>query len=421
MTAMKIRLKNSDIQWLLYTVLMVVSAICLAFSEDKQLPYLATMAFVWSAFAIASGKIRLDIGDAFIFTGMLLFMWMYRGWFTEGLAYAFMCLSVYQAGKCIAGRGESPNDGVVRAMYMTVMMACAFLARGLLNYDYIVKWKRGLKVFWFRIRIEHDIYDDTIVRTEQAFYLVLMSCLLICFAFILVKKSVAVGLAGIVLASLSVWLDVYKKGRMVACCAIVTIGVVLIAAGIEKKLYKRRWIQITGAVALIAVIAFIGAIALNLFGLHDMYEKSFWVRDGGILGNVRFRIMKNALTEMVRHPLTGSDEALFFTEKEQISSMAHNSWLDVGMQSGIVPFLLTVAFTVTNVISLFNIWRKSEDIYKYVLIAGFIGLTLYNMFEPAILNYFLFWIAEVFVGGLANGAWGSMSDRKEIVIKLRDQ
>lgn len=406
---------NIDKNRLIYILAIIAVSVNMAFARNHVMHHLTLTAFIWSVFVIKEGEIRLEIGDLLIFSGMFLFMWRYTGWIPEGLAYALMLTAVYQTGKYIAGSDK--ENATEYAMNTVMTLAFALFVRALLNYDYELKWRKKKQSFGFKIKIRHDLYDEVIVRTEQAFYLVLIASILICFVFIL-KKSIAVAVAGIILACLAVWLDVYKRGRMVICCAVAATAAVLIAYAIEKKLYKRRWVQAAGGVVLLLLAAFLVAFALNAFGLHDWYDQSIWVRDGGVFGNIRFGIMKNAFVEMLQHPFTGSNDPLFATDREGISGMAHNSWLDIGRRGGLIAFVLTVAFTVINVISLFMVWKKNSDVRRYALIAGFCGITLYNMFEPAVLNMILFWNVEVFMGGLVNGLAGRMSGKSVCVIKM---
>ncbi|MBR6160036.1 MAG: O-antigen ligase family protein, partial [Lachnospiraceae bacterium] len=370
------KLKSIDKNRLMFVIVIVAISENMAFARNHVMSHFCLMAVIWSICVIAQRKIRLDIGDVLIFFGMMLFMWQYRGWIPEGLAYGAMCMTVYQVGKLIAG-GVRPYNSVVpagvneseesvtRIMDLVIIMSIALFIRGLLNYRYVLKWRSKVQEFSLKFRLEKDLYDEPLPRTMQAFYLVLVASLLIFFIYLL-RKSIAIGIMGIILSAAAIWLDIENKGRMVVCCAIVTLAVVLVAAGIEKKLYKRRWMQIAVAVALAGLVALIIAIWTDFYGLRDWYENSFWVRDGGIVGNVRFQIMKNALLEMKEHPFSGSNEALFVTSREAISSLAHNSWLDIGVNSGVIPFILTVGFTLTNIISIFYIWQNCPDGRKYV-------------------------------------------------------
>ncbi len=414
---MKEKLKNIDKKNVIYAVMIMALTINMSFAQDHVMYHLCLPVFIWSVYVIKDGMIRIETGDALLFFGMFFFMWRWGGWFLQGMIYAFMCTVIYQVGKYIAGRDSDVSPK--RVMYTVMTFALAMFTRGILNYEHIYKWSE----YWEEniwLWLDKDIYGHTIVRTQQAFYLVPMGCLLICFIY-LIKKNVIIGIMGSILSGIAIWADKVNRGRMVICCVAVASLIVIMAYVIETKLYKNNWFRIMAVIILMGLVAFVTAFMNNTWGLKDRYARSIWQRNGGIFKNIRFILMGRTLSLMLEHPLKGAGDAPLYIDEEtgQILHGAHNSWLDIGKQSGIIPFVLVIGFTIYIFVSLVKIWKNSKEINKYVLIVAFAGVTLYNMFEPAILNSISFWISEVFLGGLIIGLSCEFDRKREVVISIR--
>ena len=358
--------------------------------------------------ALRYRKIRVDYSDALIFFGMFTYQYVQDG-LRSGLFYGAAMFAVYQLGKCaITKTGGRDEYG----SFPVVIPAVVLFVIGLLNYTYV-----------FRNPPEHRIYEwpdwrgHSVLRTIHEYFLVLIAALLVWFIIYTILKS-KWGLIGIALSCTGIAISLFATGRMSTVVCICTMMLVGIGMFIEKGLFKKKWFLIIAAVFAAIIVAAYVCFLINVLGIRDLYEDSFLGRNGGILHNVRFELMYDGIIDIIAHPWGNNTEKLAYAAHDY--SFAHNTWIDMGRRGGLLPLILTVGFTFSNVINMIFCWVKSKNINKYALIAGFIGMTLLNMVEPVFLSSPWIWSLEVYLAGLICGVCDSISEpEREIAVKCR--
>jgi len=366
----------------------------------------------------------LDIGDVLIFLGMLSFQGFYEEWLWSAFPYAFETLLVYQIGKyfvtpCCGNLNSSNTDDQVRPVVFVVLtLAVVLFVRGLLNFSYFLSNP-----------IEGDIEGwegwgtwsgDSTPRTQHEFYLVLIGSLLVIWLFFIIKeKRYVLGLLGLTASCAAIAMGLAVQGRMTFFCSAGAVASVIVLLFFERKLYLNRYTRIAGILLVLLAISTPALFHNNVAGLGELYESSGMSGSGGILHNVRFDMFRQSIRLLKDYPW-GRCAIPLFEYGVRPNDYAHNSWLDIGRRGGIIPLVLTIAFTITNIYALIRAWIKKADQGIYVLVAGFVGITLYNSFEPGIMGDYAIWNTEVFLGGLAYGLYASTSGRYGLVINLRD-
>ena len=99
-----------------------------------------------------------------------------------------------------------------------------------------------------------------------------------------------------------------------------------------------------------------------------------------VLKDVRFSRWSTALDVMMTHPFGGGN-GVYIAKNMRL---AHNTWIDIGKDFGILPFILFIMLTLLHIYYLLKITfsQHVEDILKYqVLIIG-MGIFAIMMIEP---------------------------------------
>ena len=147
--------------------------------------------------------------------------------------------------------------------------------------------------------------------------------------------------------------------------------------GVNIKDQKKTKIAILTVVCMVALAAF--AFSTDMFGVRSSaYMQRFLTRNGGILKNVRFQMIYEAIMKLPSHWKGGAEmwTAGYYH--------VHNYWLQVANVSGIIPFALWMIVNISTVVDAVKIMRSkvlSNDM-KFLLIPLWIALVCYLMMEP---------------------------------------
>ncbi len=402
-------------------IAVLILAVSMTFG--KRFLFFTVVAFVVNWLIISRRQIRLDIGDALLFSSMYIFKWIHEDSVGDAFLYALELVAVYQIGKLLAadfiteyGNGEQGDTGSL--IFPVMIVSFVMFVRGVLNYSYL--WFYPSAVYAEEWPFWGDWGGDPVPRTQHEFFLVMMGSLLLIFVWLLFKKSKTAGIIGVLSSYAAVAFGISSKGRMTFFCAVGSLVLVLLLFVLEKKIYKHRIFLIATGIIVAAIAVFYILVKLDMFGLGQKYMDSMWSGSGGIVHNVRFSLMKQSFELLKDYPFGKCDVPLVENDWT-VTPYAHNSWLDIGRRGGIIPFVLATLFSVTNIASLVYAWIKKKDIGIYALIASFTGVTLYNMFEAGIMAGYMIWNTEVLLGGLACGVYRYLSGRKGLVIQLRER
>ncbi len=349
-------------------------------------------------------RICVDCGDFLLFFGT--FTWrMFVGYgILDAIFYSVGLTIIYQLGKTIPEMGDSTPEK--SAMNATLVVASFFYLKGLLNFSYLLRDKSAIvSENWPMIN------GKIISRTQHEIFLTIMAALL--GFFIISSKRNRYCTLGMIASVSCIVLGIIVKGRMCFFSCLGALIVVLIGYSIEFRLYRRRIFKVlTGLIAILMITMTLGFI-YDFFGFQTWYKNSFWSGSGGIISNTRFKLMYDSIKLLKDYPF-GRCEVPLVEYSGQTTYYAHNSWLEIGRQGGIIPLILTAGFTVWNIIIMVMVWLKSKEYEKYAVIGAFTGLTLFMSFEPAVLSDLAYWSTELLLGGLIVGVsyrYGSHAKR----------
>ncbi len=422
------RIRKTNRNGKIHLILVVIFAINMVISDDRTMFY-NIAGIIWLDRLILGRKIRLDISDALIALSTFTYRLISN---SDPNNYIFGTINVlvfYQIVKSFADpyeadSGTGERDIYDRVGFAILMIAVALFLRGILNYSYCLidsafiskgewpVWNPRWSSFYF------DQPDEEIISVEEhQFYLIMMGSLLPYF-LMKVRESRILGIAGIILSALALWIGTLATGGFGFVCAFTAIIVSLIVIAVDKGLFKNlRFLVIFGAAADI-LTAFIISVKFDLFGIGSLIGKNVWSRADSMFYEMRFSLMGQALSLLPQYPFGGYDERLV-VPNVRIAYFAHNSWIDLAVRTGFIPALFAFALLIAGIIAAVYVARHSICKEKYMFIAGATGITMYHMFEPGILQYFSrYWLIEVFFIALAFGMYAAISGKRGIEISL---
>lgn len=340
------------------------------------------------------GKFRIHVVDFTLLLGVF-FLWFF---WQKDVHATFMPLAMigieYFIGKTIGkGVGQVNKKCLV---WVALFMGMPFVVRALLNYSYFLTHEYNYTTVW----PYWEVPSVGVPRTQHEFFLIIPVTLLI--FWIICIRDYKILLIGMLESAICISLALYGRGRLAFC------SVIVVAIGVGSLYFfeNRERIDIISIIKKIMIVL-IGMITLWLDRgwVYKALNNLNWGRDGGIFRNVRFILWKNALKLMFQHPFGASEYKIEREVDQWLDCNAHNSWIDVGYCGGVIPFVLILTFTIFVFVCLYKLWKNVSGKEKYAIIAPFFGMTLYHMFEPAIIASPLFWCAEVFLGGIIVGWW----------------
>ena len=344
-------------------------------------------------------KLSFDVGDIFLALGTSTYHLFTGSGIDEAIYYSVVYAVIYQLGKKITTvGGYSPER---KAGWASVVMGFAMMIKGWLHYSVRPEGATDEWIGWGQ--------TEPGPRTHFEMYLVIMAALMGYFIVLIIRSGIALGVIGVIMSLVCAYLGIVSEGRFAPGCCLCGTLAVLGLYFVDNRLYKKTYGKIIIAAFLGAVVMLPVVYMFDLFGYRTMFDNSYMSGSGGFFTNTRFSLMLQQIKLFRDYPL-GNCDAPLVEYNGVITYYAHNFWIDIGRNGGIIPALLYVAFSVTNIISMIKVSLYSKDISKYSTIAAFIGLMLLFFLQPTI--YFrTFWCAIILMGGLFKGISDAPRDK----------
>lgn len=220
-----------------------------------------------------------------------------------------------------------------------------------------------------------DDIKATVVTVYLSFSLAILPTFFIKNCNIKRKKSII--LKFIVL--LCFLISLYITAQMASRTSIIIIILSLVANYllINKFSFKR---------ILLPFVYVLGLIVMwFLFNLDILGVKTWWVQtsvydrfQSSGLESSRYDAWNDVMVNMFDYPLGGRKINLSI-------SYAHNLWLDVAYDVGVIPFILLIGFTIFSVFSFLRFIRLDHPIYlKSLLISIYVAFLIIFMTEPVL-------------------------------------
>jgi len=403
------RLRNNNPDWKIYVAVAAAFALVMVFTDGNKYR-IPAMVILLLDLVLVGNQLSFDWGDLFLFLGMLIYKGIYEESFTDGLQYAFLILMVYQVGKYVAL--NKAGDIAV------LILAVAFFIPGCVNYSkwFSYKWsyEDGEWPYWtFR---KYEEWETPIMsQTAHTLYIVLMGSLLI-FWIMMIKKNKVLGIIGTLLSGITLVFGRLTMGKQAVCCSLFALFVSLIVYMIQNKLYKniRLWHYILAIMDGLAVIGLL--VITNAGGFGTWFRHKIWSARDSLYYKDIFSVIAQSLGTPLRYPFGNDDVKFIQLDGDEIKD-AKNSWLEIGRIGGLIPLVITIAFTVVVVYCLVHIVRQREEQEKYAILSSFASLSVFCFITSAITDGQR-WCVYIFICGLISGQYAQLSNRTELSIPL---
>lgn len=160
----------------------------------------------------------------------------------------------------------------------------------------------------------------------------------------------------------------------------VTMLIAIVAVFLYIYFNRRDKEKIKKILILALVIGLLGAgiIVFNIGGIRNTsYYDNFISRDGGIIGNVRFKMIWEMLQLLPSHWKGGATVHLYGM------NAIHNYWLQVANDTGIFTFILWMIFNISALYSTVKVVISPhiKEGLKYALVLMLVAAASYLMME----------------------------------------
>lgn len=296
------------------------------------------------------------------------------------LRFAVTPVLAYLAGWVLC---ENSKDKFSLIRYIVYVVAVGKGLHALLNIPINVDNLRWLQTDFFTGEVisatEYGALN-TIIFSTASYWLI-------------AEKKVLVKIFGIALFIISLLYGFELGSRtqflILAVCFVICTLVYLI----QKNNLKTAFRFLIGV--LIAIVIYTIMYNNDTFGIRTLIESSNLAdriksaNSGSLTRADDYRIdsLTNGLDSLLSHPLGGLRDVEYF----------HNTWLDIGRISGVVPFIAWLVFTVSSFKHvLFFVRKKFTSIEMGILLLSlFLGLYINMFVEPAMEG--MIWMVYTFV------------------------
>lgn len=380
-----------------YLDLISLLFIFLIFINFRDIPNryaLLGAAGLYLLYIILYKKIQLDFNG--ILVGITLFVYAgLRGFKTSDIImYTALPLAFAFLGKSMMNAEREKK----RSSYFILLPVTVFLigysGHGVLNgITYFVKGTLGEG-----IRYWADFWTGNIIPgTQHSIYLVSMLAMM--FPAIVYFKKYKVVCSSFLICGV---FFLYYAFTSLARTPIMIFGIVLVWEILlfiylnRKNARLMRYVKRALFAGCIAGVIVVCLIMLNWDSIsHIRFVKNL-SKDGGILNNVRFVAQRSILVNLFKYPKGGMPiEGL---------KMAHNVWLDMALDTGILTFGMFTLYTVVSLVQLIRLLKSSApNELKYMMSGIYFAFVLYYSVEPALNANIQFLVPWVFHNGLIAG------------------
>lgn len=346
-------------------------------------------------YVLANKKIYLDINTILLGVTLGLYAKL-RGFDAMSiLMHAALPSMLQLLGKAIQQNGIPKSEKVWICLLPAIVFLIGYSAHGVLNA--CVFFVEG--TIAEQVRYWADVWTRNILPgTQQSIWLLPMIAVMLPAVFCFRKYKVMGSLiliAGIFFLYYS-FASLSRVPIMIfGIMALWELGLFLFLNRKNRVIVKkvRKILLVLLGLCLLGLLL----ILLNWSAIKEIPFVQNLSKDGGILNNVRFRAQRSVLTQLFEYPRGGMPIPEI--------KMAHNVWLDMAKDTGVITFFLFMVYTIFTLIQVFQLVKSdvSEEM-KYLLTGIYFAFFLYYSVEPALNANIQYLVPWTFVNGIICGS-----------------
>lgn len=240
------------------------------------------------------------------------------------------------------------TKGIYQFLDNMLIIGFAQFFHGFMN----VILNRNVQVLSISGRQYQDIYGGSISATLQNLLFIVICSLL--FYNIFCEKRITVKIFGILASLGGIYGTIANASRTLIYLTLISF---LVAFVMYSYLYRNnRQIAKIWLVVIFAAALFIMIVWLNLFNIIGWFTNTALGQrlakssTSGIASNLRFTYAVDVLRLLFKYPM-GIPYSYY-------SHYAHNLWLDIARETGVVPFILYLWFSILSIKSIIKTLRS---------------------------------------------------------------
>lgn len=255
-----------------------------------------------------------------------------------------------------------------------ILLSFGGVIHGVMN---VVK-NRGVDILSIAGRSYSDIYGGQISGTLQNLFFIISSALL--FYFLIIEKKGIMRIIGSIAGFAGIIGSVVNASRTMIFVTLIIFFVCLFLYFYEKYGLGSSVFKFVGTgTALASIVLF--ALWTNIFNIQQILldsalgqRETAAVKTSSVFHNLRWEYAGEILKMLPSNPLGGINYAHY----------AHNLWLDVAKETGIIPFVFYALFSIVAVVITVRLFQNNKLTleYKFVIVPVIIAFILTFFTEP---------------------------------------
>lgn len=390
--------KNPDIKdiyhmiWIMNVIVLFLFAVDLfGFPNKVTIVWVTAIALYYS---MKKECVKIDFKMLILTFGMMLHAIIFKKYMPEYgwnliLSLALVPELCYYLGRQLVGNPETGRKNENKAEIVVIVICVGMFIHAMLNF---YMWMQGHDG-----KLWNDFWPDMLctISTRHCF-LALGVASLIAYAIYMLNKKWYYAVGIILLAAIGNWINILYDNRMVlVITAVILLMNVALYIFLNRK-EKKAWYLGIGLLIFSVVLLKI-VLSLDIGGIKEtQYYYNFINRSGGILKNERMKLHATAASQILTHWKGGG------TMEGLGVGGAHNYWLNLANDTGIVTFLLITIFTISALVDTVKLILnpKVSDKIKYLLPSVFMAIFLYHYMENGATNHPGFVLYLTFMAGV---------------------
>lgn len=230
---------------------------------------------------------------------------------------------------------------------------------GIINHE-----RRGWPSYFFYVDMRANSYE---------FFSVISVSLFIYAIYVLVKYRRIQGLFLLITSIISLFFwYIYMQQRGI----ILIWGICVVLGTYIWWREKKFWLKKVNRYAILLVLSI--SLVLVFVAIKKYGDTDIWLRDGGIISNVRFNTDLLVISQLFKYPFGGCNMNIGDLES------VHNYWLEIAYVGGVIPFVISIIILCICLKDMFVFFNKKNIGIEMKLFLGvpFCGVMCWLMTEP---------------------------------------
>lgn len=266
------------------------------------------------------------------------------------------------------------NDGVMRLRNCILLIATGGFLHGFLN----VLTNRNVDFLLISGRQYNDIYGGYLSGTLSNLYFVMICSL--AYYFIVLEKNKIIKWLGV----FSVLFGLYGSISNASRTLIFVTLIVFVTTILMHQYYKTNLLSAitnTGGIVLLLALVVLIVVWMDLFRVQEWFASTSLGRRSSVT------LVGNTFAQNDRWTFAG--ETLKMLPSNLFGNMnynhyAHNLWVDIAKEAGIIPFVSYILFAVSSILATVKAMRgdhyRNEE--KLIIISSLMGIFMVFFTEP---------------------------------------